>query len=111
LNKEKNWFASFLKNPTDESLEELFHDVEANTIFYGHNHTSSHHHNDRQFINLGSAGCWDKPVVRLGILEPNSKSFFLKKLYVPYEDDGLMEDYEKRHVPAREFITNTFLTR
>ena len=111
LNKEKNWFGAYLKNPTDESLETLFQDVKATTVFYGHNHLASHHKKEKEFINLGSAGCWDKSVVRLGILESHQDGFFLKKLFIPYEDDGLMEDYEKRQIPARAFITNTFLTR
>jgi len=60
---------------------------------------------------LGSAGCWDKPVVRLGILESKKKDYFLKKLSVPYQDDGFIEAFEKRKVPARKFILTNFISR
>lgn len=111
LNDEKNWFGPFVKNPTYEAMEKIFQDVEASTIFYGHHHTANHLENSKRFINLGSAGCWDKSVVRLGILEVNEKSYFLKKLFIPYNDDGFIEAFEERKVPAREFILANFISR
>ena len=111
LNENESWFGTYVKEPTYENLDKLFEEVKADTIFYGHNHFASHFEKKRKFINLGSAGCWDKPVVRLGILESRTVGFSLKKMFVPYDDKGLMEAFETRQVPARDFITKTFLTR
>jgi len=111
LNKEKNWFGTFIKNPTIEGMENLFQNVNAAAIFYGHQHIANHLEGSMKFINLGSAGCWDKSIVRLGILETNKDDFFLKKLFVPYDDDGFIEAFERRKVPARAFILANFVSR
>jgi hypothetical protein len=52
-------------------------------------------------VNLGSSGCYDKAVARLGILEVTKDNLILNKLSVEYNDNGLMEDFELRKIPAR----------
>jgi putative phosphoesterase len=107
----KNWFKEYIKNPNSENLEKLFAEIEADIIFYGHNHTASDISGQSRYVNLGSAGCFNKPEVRLGILEVSEYGFTLQKRSIPYQDNGLMEAFEKRKVPAREFITSVFITR
>jgi hypothetical protein len=64
-----------------------------------------------RYVNLGSVGCYDRPEVRIDILDIAPDEISLEKLSVPYNDNGLMEEYDKRRVPARDFITKTFITR
>ncbi len=52
-----------------------------------------------------------KAELRIGILKVFNNRFELQKLSVPYKDQGLMEAFEKRKVPAKAFITKTFITR
>lgn len=37
-NEEANWVRSFVKKPSAHALDPLFDNVEADLIFYGHNH-------------------------------------------------------------------------
>ena len=60
---------------------------------------------------MGSAGCFNKPEVRIGILEDLDIKLNIVKLSVPYDDDGFMEEFEIRNVPAKEFIKKNFVTR
>jgi len=106
-----DWFKPFIKHPNKMNLDDLFKESTSDIIFYGHNHEASDIQGKRRYVNLGSAGCYVKSQVRVGILEVTTEGLALEKLSVHYEDDGLMEDYEKRDVPAREFITTTFITR
>ncbi len=109
--EEKNWFKNFLKTPDSKSLDNLFEGIEADMIFYGHQHLASDFVGNSRYVNLGSAGCYHKSEVRLGILEINGDQIELKKLSIHYEDDNLMEEFEIRKVPARNFITQNFITR
>jgi predicted phosphodiesterase len=107
----KNWFKSFVKEPNQDKMDVLFQEFDSKMIFYGHNHHPSDITGKARYVNLGSAGCHHKPEVRLGILETGFNLLDLKKLSVPYNDNGLMEAFEIKKVPARAFITKTFITR
>lgn len=106
-----NWFKGFIKEPNRDQLNKLFEDIKADVIFYGHYHEDSDIQGDSRYVNLGSAGCYDKAEVRLGILESNQDELHLKKVVEKYNDGSLMQDFEKRQVPARAFIKNNFITR
>lgn len=60
---------------------------------------------------MGSAGCYNKQEVRIGILEVFDLELNLTKLSGPYDDDGFMEEFEIRNVPARAFIKKNVVTR
>lgn len=108
---EKDWFKSFIKEPSRTALDQLFEEQQSDMIFYGHNHNESDITGKSRYINLGSAGCFNKPEVRLGILEISDDILALEKFSVPYDDNGFMAEFEKRKVPARAFITKAFVTR
>jgi len=109
--EKSNWLKAYVKTPNSENLDHLFNNIETDLLFYGHNHEASDFVGKARYINLGSAGCYHKAEVRIGILEVSENNYSLKKLSIPYEDDGLMEEFEIRKVPARAFIKNTFITR
>ena len=70
-------------------LDEMFADYKSDMIFYGHQHQPSDIQGRCRYVNLGSAGCHDRPEVRVGILEITDTDLDLEKLSLPYEDDGL----------------------
>ena len=106
-----NWFKDFVKNRNEQKFDQLFQEMEADLIFYGHDHAPHDAASQTRYVNLGSAGCYDKPEVRIGVLSLKNSAFELEKLSIPYEDNGLMEEFEAREVPARDFIMKTFITR
>lgn len=109
--EKENWFKDFVKEPDQENMDHLFEGIDSDMIFYGHMHEPSDVTGNSRYVNLGSAGCHTKPEVRLGILEIEGNNLRLEKLAEPYDDDGLMEAFELRQVPAREFITKHFIVR
>ncbi|WP_372753882.1 hypothetical protein [Labilibaculum sp.] len=110
LNRDQNWFAPGIKNPSVEELDILFGGIDSEIIFYGHKHDEDDRKGRCRYVNLGSVGCYYKPEVRIGILELSEGKFELEKRSIPY-DDGLMEEFEIRKVPVRERITHTFIKR
>lgn len=47
----------------------------------------------------------------IGRLTATKNDLILEKISVPYEDEGLIQAFENRKAPARDFITKTFITR
>lgn len=111
IDQEKNWFKPILKKPDPDDLDLLFEGRHADFVFYGHHHAAHDAISNCRYVNLGSAGCYDRAEVRLGLLEVSGSQLALKKYSIPYDDNGLMEAFEKREVPARAFIKSTFITR
>lgn len=80
-------------------------------IFYGHHHQTTDLVGKRRYLNPGSAGCQDRPEMQLLSVEDVNEVLVIKKHMVVYIDKGLMEAFDERNVPAREFIRKVFITR
>lgn len=106
-----NWFKSFIKNPQRDDLDQLFEGNRSDLVFYGHNHEPNDTTGNCRYVNVGSAGCYTKSAVRLGVLDVSHESLNLEKFSIHYDDNGLMEEFERRNVPARTFIKRNFLSR
>jgi predicted phosphodiesterase len=111
VDEKTKWFKAHIAAPNETDLDRLFDYNKADIIFYGHNHVSSDITGMCRYVNLGSAGCFSKAEVRIGILKISDDELNLEKLSVPYDDDGFMEEFEIREVPAREFIKKNFISR
>ena len=112
LNANGNWFRDFLKRHEPVDLDNLFDDVHADLIFHGHDHQLRDISGRSRYVNTGSAGCYDRAEVRIGILSSEKdKPYVLEKHALHYKDDNLMAAYDEREVPARDFIRSTFITR
>lgn len=111
IDDDARWFKDFLLPVERKGLDKLFEGIAAEIIFYGHNHDSSDVQGKARYVNLGSAGCHDKPEARLGILEIDEDKLVLEKFSLAYDDNGLMEEYDIREIPARDFIRKTFIKR
>ena len=111
LNEIGDWFLPIVKEPDSKELDQLFAALEANMICYGHHHIANEQIGQKHYVNLGSAGCWDKPAVRVGLLEERDGKIRLNKAIIPYEDNGLLEEFDRKEVPARDFIRSVFIKR
>ena len=110
IDEASNWFKPFVKQPNGDDLNRMFNDSQSDMIFYGHDHNSSDISGNCRYINLGSAGCFNKPAVRIAILEIANSNPKLEKLSMPYSDEGFMDTFEIRQVPAKDFIKKNLIT-
>lgn len=111
LNEQANWFRNLVKDPGGPEIESLFQETKGDIIFYGHDHRSFDYQGAKRYLNIGSAGCYHRPIIRLAIVDESQEMVTIRKLEIAYEDEGLMEAYDTRNVPAKTFIRNTFITR
>ncbi|MDW3650784.1 MAG: YfcE family phosphodiesterase [Bacteroidia bacterium] len=110
--KENGWdFKSIAKDPDEKSMDEVFAEVDANLILFGHHHIYHYFKTQKEYFNPGSAGCWNKPIARLAILQLKEGELDLKRVFSPYKDGDLMKAFDDRKVPSRDFIRKVFINR
>jgi predicted phosphodiesterase len=89
FDEKTNWFKAHITNPNESDLDTLFEGNNSDIIFYGHNHSASDIIGHCRYVNLGSAGCFNKPEVRLGILEVSETTLKLEKFSFAYNDESI----------------------
>ena len=94
-----------------EDADQLFGPRAARLVFYGHHHpTSDLAGATTRYVNPGSLGCAPQPVARFAILESRpGPAYHLTLHAVRYDPAGLVAEYDRRRVPARDFIRRVFL--
>jgi putative phosphoesterase len=108
-NKESNkTFKSIEKNVTEDSMNNLFKDVDADLIFFGHEHNGSNIIGKKHYINVGSSGCTKEDITHFTIVEFAEKSYDVKVNEIKYEKDKVLRELYKREVPEREVISKIF---
>lgn len=101
-------FIPIIRDPEPADLDEVFSNLDAEIVFYGHHHPYSDLVGKSRYINPGSLGCHTEPVARFAVLECREKRYQLEVRGVPYDDGALFRAFEKRDVPEREFICRAF---
>jgi predicted phosphodiesterase len=111
-NKEDNKaFKSIEKNVTEASMDNLFKEVIADVIFFGHEHNSSNIISEKHYINVGSSGCTKDDITHCTIVEFQDKSYDIKVYEMKYDKDKVLRELYKREVPEREVIAKIFFRR
>jgi predicted phosphodiesterase len=100
-------FKRLTRSPSAESYDVLF-DLDADYVFFGHNHVRSTFRGRAWYINPGSSGCLVKAEFPYLHLTIENGSIDVQHRLVNYDDRILFEDFENRRVPAREFIYQAF---
>lgn len=103
----------FIKDPLPADFERLYRPVPGEIVVFGHDHRPFDiEYGGRRFLSPGSLGCHDRPEARALVLSATpTGSVAVDKVSVPYDDSELLADFDQRHVPARDFIRRTFITR
>ena len=107
-----NEFADIKRSADKEFMDYMFAEVDADLIFYGHNHFSPDITGGGRYINPGSLGCSsDIALSRFVIIDFHNSSYKLRHFSIPYNDDCLFSALEERQVPDRDIIRKIFFRR
>jgi len=101
-------FVSTVTNPTAADLNEMFPFPDSSLVFYGHEHSSSDIQGNKRYVNPGSLGCSKNAVTRYCVAEFARGWYAIEHHAVAYDDVELYESFERRNVPERHFIHQTF---
>jgi putative phosphoesterase len=106
-----NRYINYIHNPKLEDCYQMFSDVDADVILYGHDHKPSVNRDERRlFANFGSLGCpvKDGNVARAGILTINNGKLDFEAIKVLYEVDKVIADINRLAYPASKEIKMIF---
>lgn len=103
----------YIRDPSAADFGRLYSSVAADIVVFGHDHRPFDvAYGGRRFLSPGSLGCHDRPEARALVLTGTPAGrVSVEKIQVPYEDDDLLADFDRRQVPERDFIRRTFITR
>ena len=104
-------FTPICYNPTGEALEELYKNIDADMIIYGHEHKPSIIKSPRLFINAGSLGCsnYNPGYAKMLLLTLDNKDYKIEEYFIPYDAAKVRDDITNIGLPDGEFINKTFI--
>lgn len=105
-----NNFQPLIRNRamTPADLDQAFLGVDAEVIFYGHNHQYSDLYGRARYYNPGSLGCYPMPQARYCLAEVIKGKCVIEQRQASYNDESLFKAFEQRQVPDRQFIYKAF---
>lgn len=101
-------FKPIQKNITAEILNELFKELEADVIFYGHEHQDSQIKGEKHYINVGSSGCTKTAQTHCTIVNFKANNYSIKIDHLDYNRDDVLRALEQKEVPERNVIMQIF---
>lgn len=109
LNAARNDFVHMLKRrPSAADLDEIFGHFDTDLLFYGHHHPFSDVQGRARYVNPGALGCFYRPLARYCVVQFDKTGYKVTYRAVPYDDTELLTEFERRDVPARDFILKEF---
>ena len=106
--KRKKIFKSVEKNISEETMNILFEDVDAEIIFFGHEHMASNIKGKKHYINVGSSGCTKGNTTHCMIVEFEDRNYDIQVYQMKYDKKEIFEQLYERRVPERDFISKVF---
>jgi predicted phosphodiesterase len=100
-----------LANPSAPELDDAFSKASASVIFCGHQHSPFDVQGRCRYVNPGSLGCSREASARYCVLDISPQGFSVEHHAVAYDMSAVLQAFEQRNVPEREFILRVFYGR
>ena len=98
-------------NPSTEELDEMFADIPADMIFFGHQHSPCEGVGRKIYCNVGSAGCFKQSMTRGAILHVDREGNpTVEKFAVPYDREATLAEMDALEVPSADFIKDFYFS-
>jgi len=109
MHPEGHGFKTPVRHAGASDLDEVFAGIQADAVFYGHEHAPSDVSGNAHYVNPGSLGCHVLAAARWCIATFSRGRVTVDFRSVPYGDAELFAAFERRRVPERAFICDVFL--
>jgi putative phosphoesterase len=95
---------------TVEKLDEMFSDIDADVIFYGHEHglTQNKLEGKSTYICVGSSGCSKDEYTYYTVLKVEGGKYCVEKMELRYHREKFIETISMMDYPDIEFISKVF---
>lgn len=106
--RKDNKFVRPIVNPTVEQLDEIFDYIDAEVIFFGHEHHPLTLKGKKLYVDIGSLGCNHEDYAKGTILTVSEEEMTIEDVKVQYDKQYLFDEMEKRHIERGDFIAREF---
>lgn len=96
-------------NPTADKFDELFANVNADAVFFGHKHEPCDIIGERLYVDIGSVGCYPRPFARGIVIEYDDKQWAYTRVDVPYDMEQMRQALFA--IPCGEQLYNFYFLR
>lgn len=93
---------------TIEKLSRLFEDIDADVIFFGHDHKAFDIKGEKHYVDVGSSGCTRDDITQCTIVDFQGGNYNVVTHKIKYDKDKVLSEMEKRNVPEGEIIAKIF---
>lgn len=104
----KKTFKNIEKNITCETMDALFENIDADMIFYGHEHSRSNIKGKKHYINVGSSGCTKSNSTHYTTVVLDNYKYEITTNTINYDKEQVLKELNSRNVPEKEFIAKIF---
>lgn len=103
-------FSRYVKKLSDDNIDEVFGDIKADIVFFGHMHTTLNltGKSGVKYINPGSLGCQKDDLADYCIVTISNGIYKIDFKKIKYDKITAIEELDNRNVPDREFIKRVF---
>lgn len=101
-------FKDIEKNITCDTMDDLFDSIDADVIFFGHEHSPSNVKGKKHYINVGSSGCTKSNFTHYTTVVFDNYKYEITTNTIEYEKEQILKELNKRNVPEKEFIAKIF---
>ena len=85
-------FKMIVVPPTADKFDEIFADVDADAVFFGHKHEPCDIVGQRLYVDIGSVGCHPDPLARAIVIEYDDTSWRYRRVCAPYDMQATRKD-------------------
>lgn len=94
--------------PEQDQLDAVFRHVDADVVFFGHEHNPITMQSDKLLIDVGSLGCNRQDFANGAIATFSKEGMQVEQLKLPYDKKPLFDAIEQRQIINGEFIAQQF---
>lgn len=100
---EDETFYEIDKFPTEQKYDDMYSNISADVIIFGHTHKSGYFKGKSEYINIPSIGCRAGDTAYCAVLTiTQEKTLSLKEISLPYDKQALFEEMDKQNLPDKE---------
>ena len=108
--KNPDYFEYIVHDPKPSDLDNLYKDIDADVVCFGHEHVASLIKGEKLYLDVGSCGCPypEKDVTRYLILTIDNGKLSYEAFKVAYDASSVIKAMFDKNMPDNEFISKNF---
>ena len=97
-------FREIADHPTPEIFDEMFANVDADAVFFGHKHEPCDLVGKKIYCTVGSVGCHEEATANAVLIEEDGAKWTYRRLRVPYDRNSFKAEMTGGDLPDSQFL-------